>query len=167
MNSYLFLEVWSILKVVVWSLWSYRILSATENNLTSTFQFPLCLSCLIPTAEVSSPVLSKRDKVWTAEICWWLKHFQLSTNKARFSMDVLCTLISMLWHVFSSSTVSLRSLSWGGVEFCQRAFWPIKNHVIFVFNSIYVLYVLNMICACSHILESQKQKQLSHGRWSF
>lgn len=140
------------------TLWSYWILSATGNNLTSSFQFPLRLSCLIATAEVSSPVLSKRDKVWTAEI-WADKNTFSFPQTRQGSLWMCCAFPLACCGMFFLLLVSLRPRSWGGYwNFVRELSDLLKIYVNFVFSSIYVLYVLHiLICACSHILESRNK----------
>lgn len=167
MNPYIFLEVWATLKVVVWLYGltgSYLPLGIIWLPLSNSHCVSLALLLQLKFLALYWASVIKCGQLRFAAD----KNTLFSTNKARFSMDVLCIPISMLWHVLSSSSFSKTSVMRRLLKFCQRAFWPIKIYVNFVFSSIYVLHVLHiLICACSHVLESQKQKQLYHGEWSF
>lgn len=168
MNPYIFLEVWSTLKVVVW------LYGLTGSYLPlGIIWLPLSNSHCVSLALLLQ--LKFLALYWASVIKCGQLRFAADKNTFSFpqtrqgSLWMCCAFPLACCGIFFRLLVSLRLRSWGGYwNFVRELSDLLKIYVNFVFSSIYVLYVLHiLICACSHVLESQKQKQLYHGEWSF
>lgn len=168
MNPYIFLEVWSTLKVVVWLYGltgSYLPLGIIWLSLSNSHCVSLALLLQLKFLAL----------YWASVIKCGQLRFAADKNTFSFpqtrqgSLWMCCAFPLACCGMFFRLLVSLRPWSWGGYwNFVRELSNLLKIYVNFVFSSIYVLYVLHiLICACSHVLESQKQKQLYHGEWSF
>lgn len=158
MNPYIFLEVWSTLKVVVW------LYGLTGSYLPlGIIWLPLSNSHCVSLALLLQPKFLAL--YWASVIKCGQLRFAADKNTFSFpqtrqgSLWMCCAFPLACCGMFFLLLVSLRPRSWGGYwNFVRELSDLLKIYVNFVFSSIYVLYVLHiLICACSHILESRNK----------